>query len=168
MGDVLIRAMATGDMDRMSEIHNQRQVAAMTLQIPYTSAEERRERLGSFESERMIVAEIDGLVVGMGGLTLYTRRRTHVGGLGMGVDAAFHGRGVGTALLSTLIDLADNWYNRRRLELEVYTDNEPAIRLYQRFGFVIEGTHRAYAYREGAWADAYTMARLRDEPPLVS
>jgi putative acetyltransferase len=82
----------------------------------------------------------------------------------MGVDQAFQGRGVGTALLAALIDLADNWYNLRRMELEVFTDNEPAVRLYQRFGFVIEGTHRAYAWRDGDWADAYSMARLRDEP----
>ncbi|MEX1158044.1 MAG: GNAT family N-acetyltransferase, partial [Thermomicrobiales bacterium] len=57
--------------------------------------------------------------------------------------------------------------NLRRLELEVYADNDPAVRLYQRFGFVIEGTPVAYAFREGGWADAYSMARLRDEPPIA-
>jgi putative acetyltransferase len=85
----------------------------------------------------------------------------------MSVDEALQGRGIGRALMAAVIDLADNWYNLRRLELEVYTDNDVAIRLYQRFGFIIEGTHRSYAYREGAFVDAYSMARLRDEPPVV-
>jgi putative acetyltransferase len=116
----------------------------------------------------MLVAEIDGLVVGSGGLTVFSRRRAHVGSIGMGVDQGFQGRGVGTALMTALIDLADNWHNLRRLELEVYTDNEAGIRLYQRFGFAIEGTHRAYVWRDGAWADVYSMARLRDEPSIVS
>lgn len=167
MSDVLVREMVAADLDRMTAIYNQRQVAAMTMQIPYTTAAERSARFAVSETQRMLVAEVDGVVVGHAGLTLFARRRAHVGSIGMGVDQAHHGRGVGAALLAALIDLADNWYNLRRLELEVYTDNEPGIRLYRRFGFVIEGAHRAYAYREGAWADAYTMARLRDEPALV-
>ena len=60
------------------------------------------------------------------------------------------------------VGLADNWINIKRLELEVYTDNAPAIRLYETFGFVIEGTLRAFAYREGEYVDAYYMARVRD------
>ena len=50
---------------------------------------------------------------------------------------------------------------RTRLELEVYADNEPAIRLYERFGFEREGVLRQYAYRNGQLADALYMARLR-------
>lgn len=168
MSDVLVRAMVAGDVERMTEIYNQRNVAAMTLQILYTSESERAARFAASDSQRMLVADVDGRVVGHGGLTLYARRRAHAGSIGMGVDQACHGQGIGTALLAALIDLADNWYNLRRIELEVYTDNEPAVRLYKRFGFVIEGTHRSYAYRDGAWADAYTMARLRDEPSLAS
>jgi putative acetyltransferase len=38
------------------------------------------------------------------------------------------------------VDLADKWLNLTRLGLEVYTDNEPEIRLYERFGFEREGT----------------------------
>ena len=36
-----------------------------------------------------------------------------------------------------------------RIELTVYTDNAAAIALYRKFGFEIEGTHRAYALRDG-------------------
>jgi putative acetyltransferase len=49
------------------------------------------------------------------------------------------------------------------LELEVYTDNEPAVRLYQKFGFEIEGTAIQYAFRDGQYVDLYLMARLRIE-----
>lgn len=51
--------------------------------------------------------------------------------------------------------------NLRRVELTVYTDNEPAIALYRKFGFVEEGTLRDYAFRDGEFADALSMARLR-------
>ena len=38
------------------------------------------------------------------------------------------------------VEMADHWLDLLRLELGVFVDNEPAVRLYQRFGFVIEGT----------------------------
>jgi putative acetyltransferase len=167
VSDVRIRAMEPDDAQRVAEIYNQRLVASMTLQIPFTSEAERAKRFAPSENDRLLVAELDGRVAGHGGLHLYTRRRAHVASFGMGVDTKYHGRGVGTALLAAIVDLADNWYNIRRIELQVYTDNDAAVRLYQRFGFEIEGTHRSYAFREGAWADAYTMARLRDEPTLT-
>ena len=66
--------------------------------------------------------------------------------------------------LEALIELADNWLDLRRLELTVFADNAPAITLYERFGFAREGLHRAHAFREGTYADALAMGRLRGLP----
>jgi putative acetyltransferase len=43
----------------------------------------------------------------------------------------------------------------------VYTDNGAGVALYKKFGFEVEGTHRRYAFRNGAYVDAYSMARLK-------
>jgi ribosomal protein S18 acetylase RimI-like enzyme len=83
------------------------------------------------------------------------------GAIGMSVSDDCQGKGVGTALMTSLLDIADNWLNYRRLELTVYTDNAAAIGLYRKFGFELEGTLREYSYRNGEYVDAYTMARLR-------
>jgi putative acetyltransferase len=166
--DLLIRAVADTDHDALTEIFNQRSVAAQTLQIPYTTTAERRERFGNRPDLRVLVAEIDGRVVGEGSLMLYTRRRAHVGSIGMSVHEQHQGQGIGGAIIRALLDLADNWYNLRRIELQVYTDNEPGIRLYERHGFVVEGTHRAYAFREGHLVSVYSMARVRDDPPPIT
>jgi L-phenylalanine/L-methionine N-acetyltransferase len=48
----------------------------------------------------------------------------------------------------------------------VYTDNLAAVHLYRKFGFAIEGTCRAYAFRDGAYVDAYQMARLHSAPNM--
>lgn len=51
-----------------------------------------------------------------------------------------------------------------RLEITVYTDNAPAVALYRKFGFVVEGTARGYALRDGRLVDAFMMARhARDD-----
>lgn len=42
--------------------------------------------------------------------------------------------------MSEILDLADNWLMLARIELGVFTDNEKAIKLYEKFGFKIEGT----------------------------
>jgi RimJ/RimL family protein N-acetyltransferase len=87
-------------------------------------------------------------------------RRRHAGQLGMAVCDEFQRRGVGTALLQAAVDLADKWLNLLRLELEVYSDHEPALRLYKRFGFAVEGTLVRYAYRAGS-GDAHKYETIR-------
>jgi L-phenylalanine/L-methionine N-acetyltransferase len=165
--DIVIRAALPSDLGAISAIYDQRMVAANTLQLPYTTPPEREHWVAPSSTHRGLVAEAEGIIVGNAGLTFYVRRRAHVGSFGMAVREEYQGRGVGTALMAAIIDLADNWHNLRRLELEVYADNAPAIRLYEKFGFVIEGLHRAYAFRLGEYVDVYTMARLRDDAPVV-
>ena len=71
------------------------------------------------------------------------------------------GQGIGTALLEAVLDLADNWLMLRRVELEVYADNQRAVRLYEKFGFEAEGRRREAAVKNGAYVDLMVMARLR-------
>jgi L-phenylalanine/L-methionine N-acetyltransferase len=112
-----------------------------------------------------LVAEVDGRVVGTLGLHVETTpRRRHCGGIGIAVHDRFQGQGVGTALLAAAIDLADNWLGLHRLELQVYPDNAGGVRIYEKFGFVVEGTARDFALREGVFVDALVMARLRANP----
>ena len=49
-----------------------------------------------------------------------------------------------------------------RVELEVFADNEQAIRLYEKLGFEKEGLLRMTTVRNGRYVDEYKMARLRN------
>ena len=161
--EITIRHAEPDDYAALNRVFTSPRVVDGTLQLPYQSAESRRKRLAEpVEGQYSLVAVIDGEVVGQLGLYTTTRpRRRHVGELGMGVRDDWQGRGVGSALMQAALDLADNWLNLTRVELTVYTDNAAAIALYTKFGFQIEGTHRAYAFRNGRYVDAHTMARLR-------
>lgn len=162
MSEVIIRAYEEDDIPAVARLYNQRSVAAGTLQIPLMPLSERAARYTPGPEVRMVVAELDGDVVGHAGLILLRGRRQHVADIGIGVDEDFQGRGIGGKLMEALLDLADNWYNIARVELTVYADNAGAIHLYKKLGFVEEGRHRGYAFREGEYVDALSMARLRN------
>jgi putative acetyltransferase len=162
--NIQIRRAEPGDYRAVCEVHAQPNALRGTLQLPFPSEEKWKERLAKFgEHDYALVACVEGEIVGMLGLNAapWSPRRAHVAHLGMAVHDKWAGKGVGTALMKAAIDLADNWLNLSRLELSVYTDNEAALRLYKKLGFEIEGTHRKYAFRDGAYVDAYTMARVR-------
>lgn len=159
--DILIRAMEPADLPALTEAWNQPRAYAETLQLPFTSLEQRQARHAQPGDSRRLVAEIDGKAIGMLHLSQGLGRRSHIGSFGMAVHDAYTGRGAGRALMAAMVELADNWLQIRRLELTVYADNVRAIALYESFGFEREGLHRAFAWRAGTYADALAMARLR-------
>ena len=163
--DVEIRRAEPSDARGVKDIYDCRSAYETTLQLPHPSIALWEKRLASTpDNVYMYVALLDGEIVGTLGLEVCQNpRRRHVGSLGMGVKDKAQGSGVGTALLSTAIDLADNWLALRRLELTVYVDNKRAIDLYKRFGFDIEGEAKDFAFRGGEYVGAFYMARLGDE-----
>ncbi|CAN5632574.1 GNAT family N-acetyltransferase [soil metagenome] len=162
MTEVTIREFRDDDIAALDRVYSQPSVILNTLSVPYTTGEERSRRFTVSGHGRIVVAEINEEPAGFGDLRIFVRRRAHAAHIGLAVDSAHADRGVGSALLQALIDLGERWYGIKRFELKVFTANSRATDLYRRFGFTIEATHRQFALRDGEYADAYTMARLRD------
>jgi putative acetyltransferase len=161
--DVRVRSTEPGDYEALQRIFSGPRVVDGTLQLPLPSAEMWRRRLsGPPEGTFSLVACADDEVVGE--ISLHTSpalwRMRHTASIGMAVRDDWQGKGVGTSLMRAVLDLADNWLNLTRIALHVYVDNAPAIALYRKFGFEIEGTHRRFAFRNGEYVDSYSMARV--------
>ncbi len=158
-----IRRAEPDDCAAIYEMFRSPKVYGSTLQLPYPSREYWRKRLTETEGFYSLVAVSGEHVIGMMDIITFPNRprRRHAGAIGISVAEAWQGKGVGSALMQACVDLADNWLNLTRLELEVYSDNEAAIRLYERFGFEREGTLRQHAFRDGKYVDSILMARLR-------
>ena len=161
--EITIRTADPSDAEAMLKCYTAPLAARNTLQIPYRSLESVREQLTkSGAGDHLLVAEIEGEVVGVIGLHTSSRPRVnHKAEVGMMVRDDWKGKGVGAALMQAVSELADKWLNLTRIELTVFTDNESAIALYRKFGFEIEGTLRKYAFRDGEFVDAFAMARIR-------
>ena len=82
---------------------------------------------------------------------------SHCGKLGMGVHRDYRGRRIGTRLLDATLQAAKD-YGVERVELEVYTSNITAIRLYEKRGFVHEGVKRKARKLDGEYFDIKVMA----------
>ena len=82
---------------------------------------------------------------------------SHVADLGLMVAKGWRGQGIGHALLQTAVA----WCRKnavRKLELHVFPWNEPAINLYEQFGFEREGYRKGHYHRAGEDVDAILMA----------
>lgn len=96
-----------------------------------------------------------GLLIGYAGLAVAGHAQPEAEVHNVGVDPAHQRKGVGRALLRALLAHADKL--GAPTFLEVRTDNDSAISLYQAHGFEVMGLRKKYYQPSGA--DAYTMRR---------
>lgn len=83
--------------------------------------------------------------------------------VGMFVVDGYRGAGLGAALMEALIDWARS-KRAHKISLAAWPTNHPAIGLYARYGFKVEGTRRRhYPRRSGALWDAKVMGLILDE-----
>jgi putative acetyltransferase len=165
--NITIRSVEPADAEALWKCFTAPKVVRNTLQLPFRSLESMRQHLARLgEGDYQLVAVANGEVVGTIGLHTTTRPRLrHKAEIGVMVRDDWQGKGVGTALMQAIIDLADKWLNLTRIELTVYTDNEAGVTIYKKFGFEIEGTLRKFAFRDGEFVDAYMMARVISSTP---
>ena len=126
-----------------------------------TSLEQEEEFVKSHvesENHYFTVAEIDGAIAGtvvfIGG---GKPRIRHAGEIGLSVLKKYWGYGVGSALVESLIEWAKSSGIIRKLNLRVRPDNERAVRLYEKFGFVREGVISRDYFFDGQFYDSIFM-----------
>ena len=111
--------------------------------------------------ELLLGAFIGDTLIGMAGLNAcgpYARVR-HRAGIGVSLLSRYWGRGIGSAMLRALMELAET-AGYEQIELEVVDNNARAIALYQRFGFEAVGRiPRAMKYADESYADLLIMIR---------
>jgi putative acetyltransferase len=163
--DIEIRPARIGDAIAFYDMLCDPAICRTTLQLPSQEIRQTEERLMESHSWlHRFTAVADGEIVGSIILAeVQSRGHQHIARIGMKVHSAYWRLGIGSLLMISVTDLADNWLNTTRIELDVNTDNPAGIHLYQKFGSVIEGTKRLHGYGDGRWADSHFMDRIQKE-----
>ena len=160
---VVIRRAGSDDIAAITEIYNEAiltTTATFDLE-PKTTAdrahwlEARSERFG------VLVAEIDGEVVGWGALTPWSDRAAYAdtAETALYVHSSYRDRGIGRRLKQALIDEA----KRQRfhtLIARVTEDSAASIHLNRSFGFAHVGTLQEVGRKFGRWLDVLIMQKL--------
>ena len=117
-----------------------------------------------------LVAEVDGALVGFLHFAVSHRQRlAHHGALGISVKKSHWGRGIGKALMETLLAWATDEPGVEKVCLAVVATNERAVRLYQNLGFMEEGRRiKEVKFGPGRYEDDLLMYRWVKSPPLPS
>lgn len=118
------------------------------------------EEMITTRNSTIIIAELNETLIGyvtiQGGRT---KRNRHAAKVAMGILPSFRNKGIGFKLLQE----TEAWAVKQemhRLELTVVTENEPAYRLYEKFGFKNEGKKEDTLYFNDRFYDEFVMAKL--------
>ncbi len=107
----------------------------------------------------VLTALWDGVPCGIANLYIPPyKKMSHQSLFAIIVDEKFRGKGIGTKLLSDLIEIAKNQFKMEFLHLEVYEGN-PARNLYERMGFVQYGIQRHFVKDEGVYKAKIMMQK---------
>lgn len=114
---------------------------------------------GELDNDLIIVAEVDGCVVGHGRMFTTVGTCAHVADLGMALIAECRDQGIGSQMVAYMLDWARQT-GLRKVTLGVFASNERAIHVYEKFGFTVEGV-LAQQHRIGErYVDEILMARF--------
>lgn len=131
--------------------------------IPSTVEEESAYLCSIAHSEKNIflVAFKDGELVGTAQYSTLTKKRmAHRGGIGISIQKSAWGIGIGSMLMERLLDFAKDTAQVEIISLEVRSDNQQAINLYNKFGFKKIGCFKGYFKINNALVDFDIMEKF--------
>lgn len=148
--DLMIRRAAPADASEILEFI--RQVGSETDNLsfgaeglPFTPEAEAAYicQIENSCDEIMLIAKVDGKIVGTASLSRLPRRMGHRGDFSVTVLKQYWNQGVGSQLMCQILALAKK-HSFEIIDLQVRSDHTQAIHLYEKYGFRKIGTHPCF------------------------
>ncbi len=105
-----------------------------------------------------LVAEVDGKIVAKSEISRHSGKESHMGTLGISVLEGYREMGIGSRLMSSLLDSAKK-AGLKMVELEVFANNPRAMHVYKKLGFRQVGRVPRKLVHKGRYVDAIVMSK---------
>jgi len=161
---VLVRMLKLEDNEKLVEMYAFLSSEALRWAMPPYTRETIERWLGNLQNLIAMVALDGDRIVGHAQITKFVRpRRMGTADLLIYLHQDFHSVGLGTAMLTRLLELAKR-DGLHRLNVDVMAENKAAVRLYEKLGFKVEGVKReAYLGEDGRYHDELIMGLILRE-----
>jgi putative acetyltransferase len=158
---VVMRSMHAEDENKLFEMFSSLSEDAVRWGMPPYSREVIKRWISNLPHCIAIVAVHGVRIVGQGSIYKIPHpRRKGVADLGIYIHQDFQNVGLGTAMVSKLLESAKR-ERLHKLELGVIAENTPAIRLYEKFGFKVEGVLKDWYFGDdGKYHDHVAMGLI--------
>jgi phosphinothricin acetyltransferase len=161
-----IRDAVPADAAAIATIYNQGIIDRIaTLETEERTPAERTQWLVARGARHpVLVADLDGAVVGWGSLNQFNPRKAYdfVADFSVYVERAWRGKGVGGALLRALIARAKQ-VGYHKLVLSAFPWNAVGMGLYQKHGFRTVGIYKEQGRLDGKWVDTIIMEKILED-----
>ncbi len=135
----------------------------MDYEKPYSLKDVEQDIQGSRRSGQPFTILVNDRPIGRIGLNQF-RRRDRICSFYMFIgEPAYWGQGFALDSAMALLGYAFDRWDLHQVELWTLADNNRAISMYQRCGFVLEGRLRERSWKEGRWVDHVVMSLQREE-----
>lgn len=161
-----IRDAVVSDIPAMMEIYNEAiRNSTVTFDTEEKTLEERTRWFHTFgEKYPLIVAEVDGQVVGYCGLTSFRDKDAyHLSTeLSIYINKDYRGNKIGSSLMKEIIERATKM-GYHTIISGISDGNEASFKLHEKFGFRCVGHLRQVAFKFNKWRDVYFYQRILSE-----
>lgn len=154
--DMIIRKAENSDLQELMDIYNYEVVNGVaTFDMAPKTLEERKEWFEAHSSEKypLIVAEINGKVVGYASLSKYREKAAYqtTVELSVYIARAFWGQGVATKLMEQILEMARQEESIHTVVSVITAGNEVSSKLHRKFGFEYCGTIKEVGMKFGKY-----------------
>jgi RimJ/RimL family protein N-acetyltransferase len=127
------------------------------------SVEDERRRINNHsEKELLLVAEVEGKIIGLLNFKRsFHKKFSHNGSFSMSIQESYTNQGIGSSLIRQLLQWAKEGQVVEKIYLEVFANNERAIHLYKKLGFIEEGRKKNHVKNgPGQYEDEIIMSQF--------
>lgn len=108
---------------------------------------------------------IDGVLVGQLNVSAIQRGSVSSATIGYWIAKSAAGQGAMTRAVAMVTDFCFVNYGLHRIEICIRPENSASMRIVEKLGFRFEGLRRRYIHINGAWADHFCWALVREDVP---